>query len=233
MPNIKNIAWRWKKNSCLTLFRVVHRWYKPKLTREQWHTTRVYLSTRNTSIITHIFKLVLQTAVFPQNMQIKKIIVLHIIGNTKTAGNVHITHFLEGFRANNTHTKNHLKKKAILFNSQYGSRGKRNTEMALMTEKELITSSFERKLYTLVIFIDFAKAFDRFKRLILIQKVEWYRICEISSSFKKLFLEHPKQHVYQTQHRWETEFAKVAFWDTFYLSYMLMTFWTSLIQQHL
>lgn len=53
-----------------------------------------------------------------------------------------------------------VKKRIILSNSQYGFRARRNTEVALMAQKELIVNLFEHGLYTLGTFINFLKAFD-------------------------------------------------------------------------
>lgn len=82
--------------------------------------------------------------------------------------------------------------KSILSNSQYGFRGKRNTEMALLAQNELVANSFERKLYSLEILIVFTKAFDQLNRRILIRKLEGCEILGVAPRLIKSYLEHRK-----------------------------------------
>ena len=53
-----------------------------------------------------------------------------------------------------------LEKFSILYDSQYGFREKRSTELAILEISNQIQTNMDRKLYTLGIFIDLQKAFD-------------------------------------------------------------------------
>lgn len=54
--------------------------------------------------------------------------------------------------------------------SQFRFLKKISSEIALLTEKEITVNAYERKFYTLEIFIDLTKAFDHFDSCVLFNK---------------------------------------------------------------
>ena len=70
----------------------------------------------------------------------------------------------------------HLKNNNLLFDKQFGFQLNNSTEHAILQLVNDISSSSERREYTLGIFIDLSKAFDNVDHEILISKLDKYGI---------------------------------------------------------
>lgn len=70
-----------------------------------------------------------------------------------------------------------------------------STELALLTQKEVILQGFEEKKLTLGIFVDFSKAFDRINHRTLFSKLEYYGFRGLPLSLLQSYLKHRKQAV--------------------------------------
>lgn len=76
---------------------------------------------------------------------------------------------------------------------QYGFRKGRSTELALLTQKEIILHAFDKKQLVIVVYIDFSKAFDRLNHATLLEKLERYGIRGIPLSLLTSYLQHRRQ----------------------------------------
>lgn len=84
-------------------------------------------------------------------------------------------------------------KHSLISPFQFGFRKGMSTELALLTQKEIILKSFLDKKLIMGIFIDFTKAFDSLNHQTLIAKLEFYGFRGIALEFLKSYLSNRKQ----------------------------------------
>ena len=84
----------------------------------------------------------------------------------------------------------------IISNNQYGFRAQRNTTQAIFTLVSDLLNTFNKKIYTIAIFIDLKKAFDSVNLDILLHKLNLYGFRGLSNSFFESYLKNRKQFVY-------------------------------------
>ena len=68
----------------------------------------------------------------------------------------------------------YIEKKNILFQNQFGFRGKHSTTQAVILMTDKIQKAIEDKQYSCGIFLDLTKAFDTVDHQILLHKLEAY-----------------------------------------------------------
>ena len=83
----------------------------------------------------------------------------------------------------------------ILCENQYGFRPGRSCEHALLNAKDRILNSMSKKQVTLLLLIDFSKAFDLVDHSILLNKLEHYGIRGIALNWFKSYLKNRNQFV--------------------------------------
>ena len=76
----------------------------------------------------------------------------------------------------------YLTENKILCPKQFGFQTRRSTEHAIVQLVDQILESFEYNKYTLGVFIDLSKAFDKVDYLILLEKLELYGVTDQSHS---------------------------------------------------
>lgn len=129
--------------------------------------------------LTHIFNLSICAGIFPQEMQCAKVSVIFKSGDRNVFSNYRpvsvlpvISKGLEKIICKRITA--FCDKHSIITAQQYGFREGMSTELALLTQKELILNSFENKQFMLGIFVDYSKAFDRLNHRTLFTKLEHY-----------------------------------------------------------
>ena len=80
-----------------------------------------------------------------------------------------------------------LSSKNISFKYQYGFQKLESTILAVLDLLNNNVDSFEKKLFSTVVFLDFAKAFDTYT--VLIDKLEYYGIRRIPLNWFKSYLQ--------------------------------------------
>ena len=83
----------------------------------------------------------------------------------------------------------------ILCENQYGFRPGRSCEHALLNAKDTILNSMSKKQVTLLLLIDFSKAFDLVDHSILLNKLEHYGIRGLALNWFKSYLKNRNQFV--------------------------------------
>ena len=83
----------------------------------------------------------------------------------------------------------------ILYSSQYGFRHNHSTENAISQLTAAIINGFEKKKWTLGVFLDLSKAFDTIDHTILLTKLERYGIRGIALDWFKSYLSERSQYV--------------------------------------
>lgn len=83
----------------------------------------------------------------------------------------------------------------VICEEQCGFQPGRSTQSALLRIKDSLLHNFEKKFYTVGIFLDFRKAFDSIKHDILIRKLQLYGIRGIALDLMKSYLWARKQYV--------------------------------------
>lgn len=151
-------------------------------------------------VLTHIYNLLCSTGVFPKQMQVAKVVVIHKGGPTSDLSNYRPISILpvlsKGLEKIIYHRINSfLTKHAVLSDNQFGFRRNRSGEMALAQQKEIIINAFEEKHLVLGIYVDFSKAFDLLNHNVLIYKLNHYGIRGVSLSLLHTYLMHRNQMV--------------------------------------
>lgn len=140
------------------------------------------------------------SGIFPRRLQIAKVSTIFKGGDKNNLSNFRPISILPVFskgieKLSHCRMTSFLTKHKIITPFQFGFTKGRSTESALLLQKEIILSSFEREQYTLGIFIDYSKAFDRINHTTLIKKLAHYGFRGIFLALLESYLEHRKQYV--------------------------------------
>lgn len=154
-----------------------------------------------TPILTHIYNLILQTAVFPDKMKRAKVTVVFKQGDRNDPKNYRPISVIPVFskcleKLIFSRMSRYLEAKSIITDAQFGFRKGRSTETALLTIKEHILSNMEKNNFTLALFIDFSKAFDCLNHDILAEKICQWGIRGKPLALMKSYLENRMQSVH-------------------------------------
>lgn len=131
--------------------------------------------------LTYIVNQCFSSGSFPKRLQVAKVSVIHKGGNRNEVSNYRpvsvLPVFSKGFeKVIYVRLLAFLDAHSVITNSQFGFRKHCSTELALLTQKEIILRNFERNHLTLGVFIDFSKAFDSISHEILARKLYRYGI---------------------------------------------------------
>ena len=90
---------------------------------------------------------------------------------------------------------NFLDSNNSLYNMQYGFRSGRSCDHALLKAKHILLESLSKKQISLLLLIDFIKAFDMVEHTILLRKLEHYAIRGFALKWMTSYLKNRSQFV--------------------------------------
>lgn len=149
-------------------------------------------------VLAHIYNLCLSTGVFPQKLQVAKVIAIFKKGDKTKMTNYRPISILPVFskcleKIIFNRLSGFFESKGLLTECQYAFRKNSSTQHALLEQKEFILKNLETRLLTLGVFIDFSKAFDHINHALLLQKLGRYGIRGVALDLITSYLEHRSQ----------------------------------------
>ncbi len=147
-----------------------------------------------------IFNGSFESGKIPDDLKIAKVIPIYKNGDLSLVSNYRpisilpcFSKILERLVANRMY--NFVEKYNILSPTQYGFRANYSTHLALIDLIDKISSSLDKSLHTIGLFLDLSKAFNTIDHNILISKLNKYRIRGIALDWFKNYLSDRKQYV--------------------------------------
>ena len=139
--------------------------------------------------------------IFPAVLKKAKIIPLHKSGNPDDPSNyrpISILSVLSKPLEKHIHKclSLHLNKYNLIHPSQSGFREKHSCNTTLLKLTERWLSNVNKSLFSGVVFVDFAKAFDTINHQLLLRKLKCYSISPCALNLISSFLENRQQAVY-------------------------------------
>lgn len=148
--------------------------------------------------LAHVYNLAFSNGAFPARMKMAKVSVIFKGGDKNDLSNYRpisvLPVFSKGLEKIITgRMTTFCEKHNIINDSQFGFTKGSSTESALLAQKELILKSFENKLLTLAVFVDFSKAFDRINDETLLTKLEYYGFRGVFLDLLRSYLQYRSQ----------------------------------------
>ena len=137
---------------------------------------------------------------FPSLLKTAKVIPIHKSGSRTDVHNYRPISLLSAFskifeKIMHKRITNFLESNGTLFEYQYGFRMGRSCEHALLMAQNELLSSLNKKQISLLLLIDFSKAFDMVDHNILLSKLNHYGIRGNAYKWLKSYLNHRNQYV--------------------------------------
>ena len=153
-----------------------------------------------TTVLAHVVNSSFEQGVFPQALKTAKVVPVHEGGSKTDIKNYRPISLLATFskvfeKLMHNRVINFLDTYNILCENQYGFRPGRSCEHALLNAKDTILNSMSKKQVTLLLLIDFSKAFDLVDHSILLNKLEHYGIRGLALNWFKSYLKNRNQFV--------------------------------------
>jgi len=151
-------------------------------------------------VLTHVLNLSLLQGIFPKSMKIARVIPLYKAGDHMQISNYRPVSILPLFskvleKLMYNRLLNYINEYDILHKYQFGFREKHNTNMALITLVDNITTAIDQGELVLGVFLDFRKAFDTVNHQILLRKLYKYGIRGIAYKWIQDYLTQRHQFV--------------------------------------
>ena len=148
----------------------------------------------------HVFNKSLQQGIFPDKLNIAKLIPVFKSGEESHVNNYRpisilptFSKLLERIVYNRLYT--HLTKNNLLYNKQFGFQPKCSTDQAILHLIDELSDAFDKKQYIIGVFVDLSKAFDTVDHNILLTKIKYYGITNTSHKWLSSYLNNRKQYV--------------------------------------
>jgi len=142
----------------------------------------------------------LEEGVFPQALKVARVVPIHKNGSKTAVSNYRPISLLTAFskiyeKVMHARLVEFLNQNSSLYERQYGFRAGRSCEHALLDAQNTLISSLHKKQISLLLLIDFSKAFDMVDHKILLHKLNHYGIRGIANKWFKSYLTNRKQYV--------------------------------------
>ena len=153
-----------------------------------------------TSIIAIIINKSFQEGIFPEQMKIARVTPIHKEGTKTNVGNYRPISILNSFskiyeKLMHKRLTSFLESNDSIYENQYGFRSGRSCEHALLNAQNLLLESLSKRQVSLLLLIDFSKAFDMVEHKILLEKLEHYGIRGHALKWLESYLSNRKQFV--------------------------------------
>ena len=153
-----------------------------------------------TSIIASIINKSFQEGIFPEQMKIARVTPIHKEGTKTNVGNYRPISILNSFskiyeKLMHKRLTSFLESNDSIYENQYGFRSGRSCEHALLNAQNLLLESLSKRQVSLLLLIDFSKAFDMVEHKILLEKLEHYGIRGHALKWLESYLSNRKQFV--------------------------------------
>ena len=151
-------------------------------------------------VIADIINTSICEGVFPSQLKSAKVVPVHKGGSKVDIENYRPISLLSAFskiyeKVMYTRVYDFLSQNCILNENQFGFRKGRSCEQALLTAQNEILNSLGKKQISLLLLIDFSKAFDMVDHTILLEKLHHYGIRGIAHAWFKSYLTGRTQYV--------------------------------------
>ena len=165
-------------------------------------SSKVFKSTAGPCIIplTHICNLSIISGIFPMELKIAKVIPIFKSEDPLLFSNYRpvsvlpvISKVLERLMYNRL--LKYLNKYDLIYSHQFGFRTKHSPNLALIYLMDKISTAMDEGKYVIGLFLDFKKAFDTVNHEILLQKLSYYGIKDISLKWFESYLDNRSQYV--------------------------------------
>ena len=140
------------------------------------------------------------TGIFPDKLEIAKVIPLYKKDDNKSFGNYRPISLLSSIskifeRVAFNQLYNYFTFNGLLYESQYGFRKYHSTELAALEFTDRIRQEMDNKKIPFSIFLDLSKAFDTLDHTVLIQKLHYYGIRDTALNWFRSYLTKRTQYV--------------------------------------
>ena len=148
------------------------------------------------SVITSSF----EQGIFPKSMKLARVVPIHKGGSRAEVSNYRPISLLTSFskiyeKLMHSRIVDFMETNDSFYSMQYGFRSGRSCEHALLNAQNILLDSLNRKQISLLMFIDFSKAFDMVDHDILLRKLNHYGIRGIALDWMKSYLSNREQFV--------------------------------------
>ena len=138
--------------------------------------------------------------IFPAQLKIAKVVPIHKEGSRVDVGNYRPISLLASFskiyeKLMHCRILKFLESNSSLFDMQYGFRPGRSCEHALLNAQNTLLESLSKRQISLLLLIDFSKAFDMVEHSVLLKKLEHYGIRGVALKWMHSYLSNRKQFV--------------------------------------
>ena len=166
-------------------------------------------------ILSDIINSSFETGVFPIQLKMAKVILIHKNGAKTEVSNYRPISLLSSFskifeKLMHFRLVGFLEENNALHDMQYGFRSGRSCEHALLAAQNEILATLTKKQTALLLLIDFSKAFDMVDHDILLDKLHHYGIRGIAHTWFKSYLTDRKQYVNIDGHKSTTKQLKYS-----------------------